>query len=417
MAEETPRSRRRVAEAVEKGVEGLYDFLFRLISTFWLVSARPRACRLLIEDRHSDRARYVLPFTYAAVGTFLVSLVAGVAGYKILDWIWFDQEIPETIVERLSEGVSLIAIAAGSVPAFLFIIVLSGLLAGTLEGHRARSGRAMFVTCYAVGTQSIYLFLAAVIVSTAQLLPAAATELSWFGDGAEAAVGAGFALILVGCLAAALLLPVRFFIKSFRRPRRSATRRLVTIGAYLLISAGSIWALPFMAALPSLLAAGLKPSDEPTLTVESDPALYSEGGEALVAVELLIENRGSKLFGSSSADASATIRFGPEPLERETAGTISMEPVRIENEAGEAVRYTSAAENKLVWRRLIIKPAASEVPQLKRLASGSPPSCIQVILGSGDRQIKSVCVRRTLKDLSASTVSDEHDSPDEVAKQ
>ena len=39
MAEEAPRPRRRVAEAVEKGVEGVYDFLFRLFNTLWLVSS------------------------------------------------------------------------------------------------------------------------------------------------------------------------------------------------------------------------------------------------------------------------------------------------------------------------------------------------------------------------------------------
>lgn len=401
MAEESPRRKRRVAEAVEKGVEGVYDFLFRLVRTFWLVSWHRNACQMLVQDRHSDHARYVLPFTYAAVGIFLVSLVAEVAGHQILDWIWFDQEIPQRIVERLREGVSLVAIAAGSVPAFIYMLALSGVLAWTVHRRIGRSGRAMFVTCYAIGTQSIYLCLAAVFVSTAQLLPdgAAAPDVG-------AAVQIGLALLLLACLAGAVIVPVRFFLKSFRRLRRSKRRGLARLMAYILVSAVTIWALPFMAALPGLLAAELRPSDAPTLTIESDPVLYVDQGQPTLAVDVLIENKGSKLLGISSSDARATIRFGQEPLEREDAGTLTFEPIRLENEAGHAVSYTSAAESKLVWRRLILRPSPADVDQLVQPASRSPASCIQVRLGSGDYEVESVCVRRTIEDRRTSASAD-----------
>ena len=397
MAEEAPRPRRRVAEAVEKGVEGVYDFLFRLFNTLWLVSTTSRGARPLIEDRHSERARYVLPFTYAAVGIFLVSLVAGVAGYKILDWIWFDQEIPETIVANLREGVSLFAIAAGSIPAFLFMLALAAMLAVTIDRRRGRSGRALFVTCYAIGTQSMFLFVLALAVSSAQIFadsPTAPRPLSGdFATGVQLAL----ALVAIVSVAGALIVPVRFFLKSFG-PRQSRWRRLLMPAAYALISVISVWALPFMAALPGLLAAALKPSDAPTLSIEGDPLLYLDRGHPSVAVDVIIQNEESKVVGSVSTDAHATIRYGKEPLEGVHAGTLSLEPVRLENEAGQAVQYTSAAEGKLIWRRLIFRASADDVMRLVALADSSPASCVEVRLGSGDQELKSVCVRGTIRD-------------------
>lgn len=411
MGEDNPRRGRRVAEAVERGVEGLYDFLLRLMNTFWIVSWRRQACRALIEDRHSERAHYVLPFTYAAVGIFLVSLVAGVAGTRILDWIWFYEEISQSVVERLREGVSLVAIAAGSIPAFIFMLALSAALARTLEREFGRSGRALFVTCYAIGTQSIYLFGAAVIVSLAQVAPGGVGNTGLIEGQVGAALAAVLALLLIVCLMAAFVVPVRFFLRSFNKKRKRLLPRLAKLAAYVLISAASIWALPLIAGLPTLLAAKLNPPEQSGLTIESDPVLYMDGDRPALAVDVLIENRGKLQFGAASTEAKATIRYGKEPLENDGAETLGLDAARVENEAGQPVRYTAAGEQKLIWRRIVFDLTGEGETLLASLPDRTIASCIQVRFGSGDREIESVCVRRTVVDERPADAPGEPSAP------
>ncbi len=222
----------RASEAVEKGVEGLYDFLFRLLNTVWLVIRHPsKAATALIQDRHRPVPRYVYPYTFAAVGVFLIALVAGVAGYNYLDWIWFYEEIQAKIVQELGQGVSLLTIAIGSVPAFVLMLGLAAIFAMLPHRRLHRARRALFVTCYAVGTQCILMFLAALLLSVAQAWPGGVDETAG-AEFAAQAIGILAAIVLVVLLLAGIITPVLFISSVLNRGRpRGLARHATFLGA------------------------------------------------------------------------------------------------------------------------------------------------------------------------------------------
>ncbi len=116
----------------------------------------------------------------------------------------------------------------------------------------------------------------------------------------------------------------------------------------------------------------------------------------MLSVDLLLQNPAGQWFGAASDATSATIRYGNEPLENPSVNSITLGVVRIENEAGEAVGYTSAEGGSLTWRRAFFKPSESEQAILAQIATGEAARCIQVRFGSAGNEVESVCVRRTI---------------------
>jgi hypothetical protein len=214
----------RIAEIVEKGVEGLFEFRARYLRTIGVVVwVRRDGIFPLLRHRRRSRPRYVMLLTYAAIGMFLLSLITQAAGTNPLHWIWLYDEISKNVFEKLTKEVSLIAIAIGAVPALVGLVLLAALQALAIGPARRIARLTLFATSYAVGTQSLLLF----VVATGLALGQFGAPKSIFEQLPEAVaeVIAGALLILLLALAIASIVVVPWFLLKALRVRRIWRRR------------------------------------------------------------------------------------------------------------------------------------------------------------------------------------------------
>jgi hypothetical protein len=154
-----PVRKLRISEAVETGVEGLLRFFTRYLRTVANVILQPRsAVRKLIADRRTDPPKYLLPFTFLAIGVFLLSLLGQVAGANIVDWIWFSDEIGQKVTERLRQEFSLVAVVIQAIPGMLAVFLLSGVFIWLARPWPLTVRVAMIGFAYAFGAQAFLLF-------------------------------------------------------------------------------------------------------------------------------------------------------------------------------------------------------------------------------------------------------------------
>ena len=156
-----PKARKaRLSEAVESGVEGLLRFFVRFLSTARQVVLSPRTGILpLLRDRRQERPRFVLPFTFLAICTFLLSLLGQTAGVNIIDWVWFADEIGQKVTESLRKEFSLTSVVVQAIPGMLGVLLLAGLYSWLTRPWVLTSRLATTAFAYALGAQSLCLFL------------------------------------------------------------------------------------------------------------------------------------------------------------------------------------------------------------------------------------------------------------------
>lgn len=397
MPEAAP-NRRRAAEIVEASVEGLYAFLYRLIATLGVVVSAKRPIRTLIIDRRKARSNYVYPFTFAAIGIFLVSIVSSVAGFWILDWIWYYEEIPRRLSERLGEGISLVTIAIGTFPAFFFMAFVAAALAPTLKTHRPRAGRALFITCYAVGTQAFFLFAAAVVIAVAQVVPGGVGETKLVPGWAATIFAGLLAAFIIGCLILAVIVPARIFLAGTARRSRRWHVRVVRAALAGLLALSVFLALPVVAGLPTIFHGWIDPPHTPTIELESDPVLRETPEGTVLVVDALLRNRGKSWLGVSSKDVEGSVRIGTEPLEASEARVVSMEVREVLDEAARPVSFTLIAPNSSQWRRFAFLVNETEDHDLLRqLHDDKSTYCTIASAKFDEHEYESVCVRRSFE--------------------
>lgn len=390
--------RRRVSDIVEKGVEGLYSFLSRLICTIWLLIISKHAIRELVADRHQARSNYIFPFTYAAIGIFLISIIASVAGNSVLDWIWFYDEIPQRIIARIGEGVSLITIAIGSIPAFIIMLGCAALVTRLINRKFARSVRALFVTCYAIGTQSYLIFIATVLFSIGQLTPVSTDQpVSALDILIRISAYAALALIAI-IFTIALLSSAVIFIRAFPMRGKAAIRRTLNSSLFILLSFTVFFILPPAASLLPTLSDALSPAVRPEINLEPRMQVKKyEDGYAL-RLDFLTKNPGSKDLGFSSSDITVTVFHADTEfdLENPKATVIPFDLVldvfELADQTGRAVAYNVVPAGGFAWRRVTTRVAKGPSTRQFESAMAAKNVCVQVSFSSNTDEISSQCV-------------------------
>ena len=149
-----------ISERIEGVVDGILRFLIRLVRTSWVILTRPFGWTTILEDADPAERKFILPLTYLVLGGFIYTLIISVypTGFtNLLDILWFDEEIGQTLKARLKEATSITGLIAAAFPVFLTVTIFAG-VAGLLikdQEHRQTFRR---INYYAFGFHCMALF-------------------------------------------------------------------------------------------------------------------------------------------------------------------------------------------------------------------------------------------------------------------
>lgn len=397
----------RLSEVVEKGVEGVFEFLVRYFRTVVLVLHIKRDVILdLLGDRRRPKARYVMPLTYAAVGMFLLSVVTQAAGTNPLNWIWFYDEISKNVFENLTKEVSLTAIAIGAIPALAGLLVIAAVHAVAAGPDRIRARLSLIATCYAVGTQAFLLFLAAAFLALGQFpsskssgdqMPAVAAQI----DAAQ--IGAAFAVLVLLCILVASITVVPWFLfRSFgiRRLWRQSRARSIVLSIVVLVSTLSgLWVYPVLANLPTYLAGLAKPSTAPVVSLVSDVGSDWRDGWLFIRADIQIENPSAKSLAFRNKDISGLVNpvLPPDQKGAKRPG-LGLEMIRAVDLYGRATEFSWVRPRDIEWRRLTFKTRMPRAEYQQYVATPDK-NCLEFSIRIENASVSTPCVHARLVNI------------------
>ena len=392
----------RVSEALEKGVEGLLDFLARLLNTMWMMSSQPRsAFKLLMLDRHAAKPRFIMPFTYAAIGMFLLSVVTKAADANILNWMWMGKEIGHNIGQRLTTEISMVSVAIGAIPALIGLFALSYIEALMLRLNPVLRYRLLLANCYAIGTQAIYLFLFAALVTFGDVGIPGAGELKRVPNGGLAY--AWGVLLFVFPLLAIVLVPT-FLLHSVKW-RGNAVKRAwhpLATSVIVLLSICGLLLYPALAEIPNA-ARRFATASEPASISQFGYARFTwNNGALLMDADVLISNPTDSWLRVAPHSFSALVEFddlraGAAPRKAGKRDVKSMELRNMMDETGRIVYFTPVAPKSLTWRRLKMSAQAPDKSGTLSILGGNANPCIKFSFTSDAKDISSECRHGTIR--------------------
>lgn len=389
----------RLAEVVEKGVEGVFEFLARYLRTVAVVVwIRRDGVFMLLRDRRRSKPLYVMPLTYAAIGMFLLSLITQSAGTNPLDWIWSYEEISKTVFEKLTKEVSLIAIAIGAVPALMGLVALAALQAVAVGTTRPTARLTLFATCYAVGTQAFLLFVAALVLALGQF-----GGKSTFAESLPGIVGDGIGWVLIalllGSVIAAVVVVPWFLLKALRLRRtwRAARWRGLGVFAVVLVSTlGGMWLYPLLADIPSHLGKIAKPSTNPVVSLVSDISVRWKDEELTVIADLQMTNPGTKPFAFRNRDIRSRLEAKLPVDGKLTKSTLGLELTTAVDLFGRRADFVWVRPNEVEWRRLTFHASVPDEAAYEALFDSAASPCLTIEILADGKTTATPCVHASL---------------------
>lgn len=365
MTEPTQKRRRRVAEAVESGVEGLLLFLVRYFWTGASVIARPRrSLRRLLADRHAARPAYVLPLTYLSVGLFLLSLLGQTAGLLIFDWIWFIDDLAGKVTETLSKEISLVKVAVQALPGVLIVAVFAVILRAMLRTHAPRSGRLVpYVLSYAFGAQACVLFL--VVFGFVVLATVVGKWTPPGGELGENVVAAAFYATLLGGLVAAFACPLVFALSAlelrrlWRRNRWAGAAVFATVTMAIML--GHLGVL-YATKLPTVVIQRAKGATSPELNL-SEGTYWLDGDILKLRLSITLQNRSSTPIGWETRKFKLGLHpISPHASTRDcTADALWLAGVGVTDGAGIERKFVSVDPGQTQWFEVVVELQVNEL--------------------------------------------------------
>jgi hypothetical protein len=403
MAESTPTRRPvRLAEIVEKGVEGLFEFLARYLRTIAVVVwVRRNGIHALLRDRRRAPPLYVMPLTYAAIGMFLLSLVTRAAGTNPIDWVWSYEEISKNVFERLTKRSLTRDDCDRGVPALAGVVILSGIQTLFIGCHRRMSRLALFATCYAVGTQSLVLSAVGIgfsigefSVSPAMLDRTPKLLSEW--------IDVAVYILLLGLIAAPLILVPWFLLKALRVRqvwRRGHLRAVGIVIVVLLSTIGGLWLYPVLADIPGRLAAIAAPSTSAAAELVGDIGLGWQNGQIKIVADLQVTNPGTKPLSFPNREVRSQFEAKFFVDGKETKDVLYLEFESAFDLFGRRADFFIVGPGEVWWRRLTFHASLPEKTAFQSLLASTGSSCLEIDIGLGSNKTVTPCVAERIVEI------------------
>lgn len=390
---------KRVSETVESGVEGLFEFLFRYFRTIYLCSIYPKnAIRILLVDRKLSSPKYVLPLTYSAIGMFLLSIVTGVAGTSLINWIWFEEEIWKNIAAKMSQEVSMLAIALGSIPAMVGMMVIVGIQRACLGKSSKMRQFALLVNCYGIGTQSFFIFSVAVIFAIVNnaldVGPVLKSELI-------SKILSYFILGISGLFFIYATIGTPYFISHNLIKRKQSDqkfRNLTVLITIWILTISGCYVYPVLSDMPNRakkIATQKKPI---SLSVNSD--VFVELGKKVVNIyfDIVIHNPSEDLMFTTKNQIYTYVEFNlssDKVIQRRDK--IGFKVERIKDETDSINEFISVSQGAVIWRRIYLSAQAEDVSLVKSTLNEDRKPCVSIQIFNNNAPLEAGCFNRTFK--------------------
>lgn len=308
---------RTISEAIESSVESILNFALRLVRTTWVMFRHPLRGVQIIAAEDTQSRNFILPLTFLAIGGFCFTLVISAYPFGLLnlfDIIWFSDDIPKIILERINEAFTISGLLITAFPVFVCVTICAGLAQRVLAPKHERA-TFLRLSYYAFGYQAFVFFLPLIAIVFADVLVSAINGpyvVGLISDTASDAIANTISIAGALMMLSGIVLPLtaltywRFqFVQS--DPSTANYLRLGMTPVFVVLVFGLV---TYASSLPTLFN---EMFDEPAPVVEvdtiGDPALilrqHEDGSIYGVAkINLLIHNNPSSALIREVRDVS-----------------------------------------------------------------------------------------------------------------
>jgi hypothetical protein len=366
---EAAPDKKSIAAQIEKTIDGVLKFLVGYVRTTATIAFRwPTALSRVLSDSRSA-PKYVYPYTYLIVGGFLFSLI--IAAYPegiegIVDLIWLDKEMGQSIAKNIDQAFSLTTLLIGGFPTFIAVVVLARLAARIDSQSLEVEDKLNAAYCFVFGYQAAVLFFWFVPVA---FLPSAGLEpCNFFPSLCKEnivaaitgyAVLASFPLLLIVAPVASLSI-WRWRLQPVVPRWRKAVSVLLCIVFFGIIATAYAWT----AGLPARITHSINPPPAPAMNVLSASVHIQPGGAEVDAIATIsnasddfVTLQASQLRGTVSVAGMDEAKWSVEGITLSTSDRIEPSLVALAPHQIETVKVVGTIALNDTEKAFVVKRA------------------------------------------------------------